>query len=300
MVTPSYLKPGDKVAFIAPARKVTKRELHTAYKILTNWGLQVIDTHLLFEEHHQLAGDTQTRTRQVQQCLDNHELKALFCVRGGFGTSKIIDDLNFDQLIEHPKWLIGFSDITILLCKLFNINMQSIHADVALLLGQKGGEDTSSQLKQILFGQSKQKIKAPHHPLNQLGSTTATAVGGNLSVLVDQIGTNSFPNLENCILFIEDLDEYLYHIDRLITHLDRIRVFSQIKGLVIGYMSDMHDNKIPYGHNTYEIIYQTISKYNIPVAFNIPIGHEANNQPIIIGGEMHLNVQKTGTTFENI
>ncbi len=287
MITPPALKIGDKVAFIAPARKVAKAELAKATAVLESWGLAVVFPEGLFLENNQFAGTDAQRVNHIQWCFDNSEIKAVFCVRGGYGTSRIIDTLEFSILKKNPKWLVGFSDVTVLLNRMYNEGIETIHGPVALLLHQN--QEAQQKLKQLLFGENV-GLSAPYHSLNQLGKTKGKVVGGNLSVLVNQIGTTSFPDLRGSLLFIEDLDEYLYHIDRMMVQLDRTGVFGQVNGLIVGYMSGMHDNKIPFGHTAYEIISSISQKYNLPVAYDFPIGHENNNQALIVGRTMCLEI----------
>lgn len=298
MITPSRLRKNGKVAFVAPARKVTREELKQAESILLKWGLDVVYPEGLFKENNQFAGTDQERSSHIQWCLDHPEIKAVFCVRGGYGTSRIVDGLDFSKFINSPKWMIGFSDVTVLLGRLYNLGVKSIHGPIALLLHQE--KEVQEQLKRLLLEDKPNfSITVEFNELNQLGRVEGKLVGGNLSVLVNQIGTGSFPDLEGTILFLEDLDEYLYHIDRMMIQLDRVGVFKKVKGVVVGYMSDMNDNLIPFGKTAYQIISEVIKKYDIPVAFNVPIGHEPMNMPVIVGGEIVLEVGKEKTLLAN-
>ena len=289
MIRPPKLRKGDKVAFIAPARKVVLKELEAAIKVLEAWGLVVVFPKGLFLEEHQFAGTDNDRINHIQSCINDEDIRALFCVRGGYGTSRIIDALDFTLLQTKSKWFVGFSDFTVLLGRLFNEGLESIHGPVALLL------DEDQEVKDVLYvtlfdSDAVRIVRTCSHSYNQLGKASGKLVGGNLSVLVNQIGTSSFPELHGNILFIEDLDEYLYHIDRMIIQLDRIGAFQKISGLVVGYMSGMHDNAIKFGGDAYQIISNTVNKYNIPVAFGFPIGHEKKNIPVIVGKQMTLEV----------
>jgi len=297
---PRSLAPGDKVCFIAPARKVLKEELTTGINVLSSWGLEVVETPNLFAEDNQFAGSDQERSAHVQWALDHKEIKAMFCVRGGYGTSRIVDSLDFEMLLEYPKWLVGFSDITILLNQFYNTGISSIHGPVALLFSDKTDDEMMLSLKETLFSNKNATIYSSSNRLNKFGEIEGQLVGGNLSVLVDQIATDSFPQLEGSILFLEDLDEYLYHIDRLIIHLKRIGAFSKIRGLVVGYMSDMHDNKIPFGKTSEEIIAEATQGLNIPIAFEMPIGHEPMNMPVVIGANYRLTVNAKGAELRFI
>jgi muramoyltetrapeptide carboxypeptidase len=298
MIYPSSLRHGDKVAFIAPARKVVLEELEKASLIFASWGLEVVCPLGLFLEDNQFAGTDTERIIHIQWCLDNPEIRAVFCVRGGYGTSRIIDGLDFSKFKQNPSWLIGFSDVTVLLNTVYNQGVASVHGPIALLLHQNAS--VQKHLKSILFDSNfSNNLKVPFHPFNQFGCVKGKLIGGNLSVLVNQIGTNSFPDLDGGILFLEDLDEYLYHIDRMMVQLDRFGVFQQISGLVIGYMSGMHDNEIPFGNSAYGIIASVVNKYDLPIAFGLPVGHEENNQPIVVGKTMLLEITEEGTRLGN-
>tara|TARA_B100000809_G_scaffold246950_1_gene275457 strand:- start:91 stop:990 length:900 start_codon:yes stop_codon:yes gene_type:complete len=289
MIRPPSLKIGDKIAFIAPARKITKQELVIAEEILEDWGLEVFYPEGLFLKSNQFAGSDLERITHIQHCFDDKDIKGIFCVRGGYGTSRIVDNLDFSPLISDPKWIIGFSDVTVLLNQLCNFDLESIHGPIALLLGQN--IDVQKSLHSILFDDGfLNRFIYPAHSFNQLGLAKGKIVGGNLSVLVNQIGTASFPAMCGSILFLEDLDEYLYHIDRMMIQLERIGVFNQINGLVIGYMSGMHDNSIRFGGDAYQVISDILKKYKIVVAFGLPIGHEERNMPIVVGRNMSLEV----------
>lgn len=300
MIIPKSLKYGDTIALFAPARAVREDELSDAISILESWGLKVKLPDLLFETDNQFAGDTQVRVKQVQSVLDDSEIKAMIAVRGGYGCSKIIDELDFSSFIKHPKWLVGFSDLTVFLGELFNLNVLSVHGPIALLLGQGGGEESAKRLKEVLFSAEPiVELTSLNSRFSLSGDVEGDLVGGNLSVLVNQIGTSSFPVLDGNILFLEDLDEYLYHIDRMITQLERIGAFQRVAGVVIGYMSGMHDNATPFGRDAEKIISDVLTKHNVPFATGFPVGHEASNYSLIVGGKAHLVVGKGKASLIN-
>ncbi len=293
MIVPPPLKIGDSVALFAPARAVKQNELTEAIMILESWGLNVIIPDLLFETYHQFAGDSDLRVKQVQSVLDDQEVNAMIAVRGGYGCSKIVDRLDFTEIVKNPKWLIGFSDLTVFLGQLYNLGLCSIHGPVALLLNQDGGFKSAKKLNDLLFSQNPFFELVSLKPrFYKVGVAEGDLVGGNLSVLVNQIGTDSFPKLKDNILFIEDLDEYLYHIDRMLTQLDRIGAFEQLNGVVIGHMSGMHDNTIPFGGDALKIIDTILRRYKISYATGFEIGHECANHPVIVGQKVVLNVNK--------
>ena len=293
MIVPPPLKKGDSVALFAPARAVKQSELTEAILILESWGLNVKIPNLLFETYHQFAGDSDLRVKQVQSVLDDQEVNAMIAVRGGYGCSKIVDRLDFTEVVKNPKWLIGFSDLTVFLGQMYNLGLCSIHGPVALLLNQDGGSCSAKRLNNLLFSQNPSFELISQKPkFYKEGVAAGDLVGGNLSVLVNQIGTASFPKLKGNILFIEDLDEYIYHIDRMFTQLDRIGAFEQLHGVVIGHMSSMHDNTIPFGGDALKIIDATLSHHKLPYATGFEIGHECTNHSVIVGQKVVLTVSK--------
>jgi len=300
MLIPQKLNQGDKIGIISTARKISKHELSKAITTLESWGLEVVFAPNLFQESNQFAGTDEQRTGDLQWAINHPDLKAVICGRGGYGTARIIDLVNFDSLKKHPKWFIGFSDVTVLLSQLFNEGSVSIHGPVALLLGQENRTESDERLKDLLLEKIAEPITTSFHSYNKIGQAKGQLIGGNLSMIHTILGTNSDVNWQDKILFIEDLDEYLYHIDRMMNHLDRTGKLSQLKGLVIGHMSDMNDNTIPFGSSAYEIIRDTVKKYNFPVAFGIPIGHETTNFPVVFGGEYELNVNESITELIKI
>jgi len=218
-------------------------------------------------------------------------------VRGGYGTSRIIDKIDFERLTVYPKWFIGFSDVTVLLSQLYNEKVSSIHGPVGLLLNQKNGAESKEKLFQMLTENTHEPIRAKENKLNNLGTCSGELIGGNLTILHTLLNTKSDIDYTGKILFIEDLDEYLYHIDRMMVHLERSGKLAQLAGLVIGHMSDMNDNKVPFGQSAYEIIYNHCKKYSYPVGFGFPIGHEPQNSPVFIGKKYNLAVESTHSTL---
>ena len=296
MITPSRLRKNDKVAFVAPARKVTREELKQAESILLEWGLDIVYPEGLFKENNQFAGTDKERITHIQWCLDHPEIKAVFCVRGGYGTSRIVDALDFSKFIKSPKWMIGFSDVTVLLGQLYNLGVKSIHGPIALLLHQE--KEVQEQLKRILFeNKPKFTITVEFNELSQLGRVEGKLVGGNLSVLVNQIGTSSFPDLEGVVLFLEDLDEYLYHIDRMMINMKRNGKFNNLIGMIIGMMNDMNDNKIRFGKTAEEIILEHVREYSFPICFGFPSGHLDDNRSIKLGVSSVLDINENGVSL---
>ena len=205
----------------------------------------------------------------------------LFCARGGYGTVRIIDHIDFSIFKTKPKWIAGYSDVTALHSTLHNLNISSLHSTMPINFANNTSNSLES-LKQALFG-NKIAYNFQRHELNRAGETKGKVVGGNLSIIYSLLGSNSDINTDDKILFLEDLDEYLYHLDRMMMNLKRNGKLSKLAGLIVGGMNDMNDNTIPYGKSANEIIAESVSEYNYPVAFNFPAGHISNNNTIILG-----------------
>lgn len=290
---PAPLRPGDQVAIVCPARKASHEELATAVALLESWGLRVVLGESTNVAHHQFGGDDELRRRDIQQQFDNPEIRALLCARGGYGTTRIIDQLDFSRFPQDPKWVAGFSDITTLNCHLLALGHQSIHGVMPLLFNQEGAEESVESLRRALFGESVAYQVGPHQ-LNRFGTATGELVGGNLSLLQTLTGTASEVSTAGRILFIEDIDEYLYAIDRMMVHLDRTGKLRHLAGLLVGHFSNPQDNTVPYGQTPNEIIQHYANKYEFPVAHNFPVGHEPQNMALICGRPARLVVSEQG------
>lgn len=290
------LRRGDKIAIIATARKVSLSEIEHAVSTFENWGLQVVLGKTIGAEFNQFAGDDAFRLLDLQEMLDTPDIKAIICARGGYGTSRIIDQVNFNTFENSPKWVIGFSDVTTLHSHIHNLGIESIHAIMPLLFSKEGTEAAKESLRQLLFGGSLAYQVNPHS-FNRKGVAQGKLAGGNLSILHNLAATRSDIDTRDKILFIEDLDEYLYHIDRMMVHLDRAGKLEGLAGLIVGHMSDMHDNAIPFGKNAYEIIAEHTGKYDFPVCFNFPVGHEPLNMALVCGRQARLEVSEDSVTL---
>ncbi|KAA5547552.1 S66 peptidase family protein [Adhaeribacter rhizoryzae] len=291
------LQAGDKVAIVALARKVDFADLEPGINILESWGLQVVLGKTLYESFHQFAGPDEIRLADFQTMLDDPEIKAIFSARGGYGTTRLLDQINFTNFRQQPKWLIGFSDITALHSHIHNFGIESIHGTMPALFAKTGAEEAVESLRKILFGENI-TYQSPAHDLNILGQAEGPLGGGNLSLLVTCIGTTSDIDTSGKILFLEDLDEYLYHIDRMMVQLDRAGKLKNLAGLIVGSMSDMKDNAVPFGKNAYEIISEHAGKYGYPVCFDFPTGHEPKNLALVCGRKSILKVTDAGTSLE--
>lgn len=291
MVTPSYLSPGDTVGIVSTARKLTKEELAPGLALLDQWGLRYKLGNTIGAEKDQFAGEDTLRAADFQAMLDDPDIKAIWCARGGYGTVRIIDALDFKKFSNDPKWIIGYSDITVLHSHLNLRGIETLHAQMPLEIEKKSPE-TASSIRAILFGERYESISTPTHSLNRLGTASGELVGGNLSVLYSVCGSDSALKTNNNILFLEDLDEYLYHVDRMLQNLKRNGLFNNINGLIVGGMTDMNDNTIPFGKTAEEIVLDTVSEYNFPVCFGFPAGHVQDNRAMIFGRGVSLVVSE--------
>jgi muramoyltetrapeptide carboxypeptidase len=287
MITPSYLKKGDKIGITACARKVSPEELEPAINAFKEWGLKVILGKNLFKAQDQFAGTDEERAEDLQLFLDDPSIKAIVGARGGYGTLRIVDRLNFDAFKKSPKWIVGYSDITVLHSHVHNLNIESLHAKMLIHFTKEN--DSSEALKRALFGELN-NYETSSHSLNRRGSASGELVGGNLSLLYALNGSISDLDTTGKILFIEDLDEYLYHVDRMMLSLKRSGKLSRLAGLIVGGMTDMRDNIIPFGKTAEEIILDAVKEFNYPVCFNFPAGHVERNLPLYLGRTIRLNV----------
>ncbi|NGX83168.1 LD-carboxypeptidase [Aequorivita sp. KMM 9714] len=293
MITPNTLQKGDTIAIVSTARKLKKEELQPALKILESWGLKAVLGKTIGAEENQFAGNEELRAEDFQQMLDNPNIKAIWCARGGYGTVKMIDMLDFSAFQKNPKWIIGYSDVTVLHSHIHNLGIETLHAQMCLDIENKT-EETRESIRKVLFGQeysiafNDNTYNKTFQQKQQLSSIQGKIVGGNLSVLYSLCGSSSEINTDGKILFIEDLDEYLYHIDRMMMNLKRNGVFKNLKALIVGGMTDMHDNTIPFGKNAEEIILEAVKDYTYPVFFNFPAGHIKDNQALIFGRKVKL------------
>ena len=292
-ISPAFLKQGDKIAITATARKVSKEEVLPAITIFKSWGLNVVVNDDLFLSENQFAGVDEIRARNFQNYIDDPSIKAVFCARGGYGTVRIIDQLNFHSFASNSKWIVGYSDITVLHSHIHtHTNVLTVHATMPInMQPHNADEESIYSLRKILFGENT-SYQIPSHQLNKIGEAKGKLIGGNLSVLYSLLGSNSDINTVGKILFLEDLDEYLYHIDRMMMNLKRTNKLSNLSGLIIGAMSDMKDNTIPFGQTAEEVIYSHIKEFNYPVCFNFPAGHEKRNLTLKFGAEVLLKTSK--------
>jgi len=295
MIIPEKLKIGDKIGIISTARKITIEELNPAIQTLESWGLKVVLGINLFQEDDQFSGTVEQRTADLQSMIDDNSIKAILCARGGYGTVQIIDTIDFTNLKKNSKWIVGYSDVTVLHSHLNNLGIASVHATMPINF-ESNTKDSLSSLKNSLFG-SLNSIECKAHPLNIFGKIEGNIVGGNLSILYSLLGSQSDIDTAGKILFIEDLDEYLYHIDRMMMNLKRNGMLVKLKGLIVGGMSDMNDNPIPFGKTAEQIILEYTKDYDFPICFGFPAGHLIDNMCIRLGMNSVLEISKNGVSL---
>jgi len=290
MINIPYLKKGDRIAITCPAKKLP-RPMDAALNLLQTWGLEVIIGATLNASYHQFAGDDELRAKDLQRFIDDDSIKAIIAARGGYGTVRIIDRIDFSNLLQHPKWLVGFSDITLLHSHVHNnYGLQSIHGQMPVNIPDASSQSLQT-LRKALFGET----LAYHfnsHSLNRAGKVTAPVIGGNLTLLVAALGSVSDMDYAGKILFIEDVGEYYYSIDRMLYTLKRAGKLSRLAGLMIGAFSDMKDNDIPFGFTVPQIVMNLVGEYNYPVCFDFPAGHIPDNHALIFGRDMELLVNE--------
>lgn len=297
MEKPSTLQKGDKIALISTARKISLSELEPAIATIKLWGLEPVFGKNLFNANHQFAGTIEERIADLQEALDHPEIKAVLCVRGGYGTVQLIDSIDFSSFKKNPKWIIGYSDVTVLHNHINkNIGIQTLHATMPINYTTNTKEALES-LKEVLFG-ALPIYTIEHHELDRIGKAKGELVGGNLSIIYSLTGTSSQLDTKGKVLFLEDLDEYLYHIDRMMMNLKRAGMLADLKGLIVGGMSEMKDNTVPFGKTAQEIIFDAVKEYTYPICFDFPAGHIHDNRTLIMGSEVDLLVGKELTTLE--
>ncbi|MFH0894639.1 MAG: LD-carboxypeptidase [Bacteroidota bacterium] len=299
MIQPDYLKPGDTIAILAPARKVSAEEMQPSISKLKEWGFHVICSEHMFGDFNQYSGTDAERVSDFQKMIDHPEVKAILCGRGGYGIIRIIDKINFTSFQKNPKWICGFSDVTVLHAHINQcMNTETLHCAMPINFPVDGSNNEAIlSLKNVLTGE-KLSYHFPENKHNKKGNAKGILVGGNLSLLYALQGSCSFPDTENKILFIEDLDEYLYHIDRMMVSLKRAGKLKNLAGLVIGGMTEMKDNTVPFGKTPEEIIMDAVSEYQFPVCFDFPAGHIPDNNAMIMGRNVNLEVCNDLTTLK--
>lgn len=283
-----YLKQGSKVAIAAPARKVTKEQMQFGIDWLKANGFVPVFDDRLFAAHCIFAGDDNFRATVLQEYLDDDSIEAIWFARGGYGGIRVIDKLDFIHFLQHPKWIVGFSDSTIFHGKLNRLGCPSLHASMPYFFENKTIEAKQSLLDALTGKPLNYEFTA--NSLNRTGEMEGEIVGGNLSVLYGMMGSNSFPETDGKILFIEEVDEYIYHIDRMMHGLKRAGVLKNLKGLVVGGLTQIKDNPDPFGKSAEEVIAEAVKDYDYPLCFGFPAGHFNDNRAIVFGQKAKIVV----------
>ena len=299
MIEPPFLKPGSTIGIGATARKLTWEEVEPIIGVLADAGFTVRTGQRMFGAENQFSGSDNDRAADMQRMLDDPDINAILCARGGYGTVRIIDKLDFSEFEKHPKWLCGFSDITVLHAHINqNLNIATLHSSMPLSM--KALPEDHVQITTLINSLKGElpNYSFPSHPLNRNGEMEGEIVGGNLSVLYSILGSKSDINPSGKILFLEDLDEYLYHIDRMMMNMKRNGKLENLAGLVVGGMSDMNDNAIPFGKTAVEIIREAVEEYDYPICFNFPAGHIDDNRALFLGKKAAIRITDSGSVFK--
>ncbi len=298
---PPYLKEGDKIGILCPGGYMPYEKAQTAIAVLQEWGYEVVTGSTLGSQFNYFSGTDEQRLNDMQQMLDDDTIRAILCARGGYGTGRIIDQLNFKKCRKNPKWIIGFSDITILHCHLFSkYKIASLHSSMASAFNNHGFKNAFVQsLRKTLSGE-KTVYECGAHAFNRRGIASGRLIGGNLSLITHLLGTPSAIRARRKILFIEDTGEYLYNIDRMLYQLKRAGILDKIAGLIVGGFTEMKDTSVPFGQTVEEIIRDIVKDYEYPVCFNFPVSHGIENFALKIGVKYKMSVEKMLTTLEEL
>ena len=297
---PPFLNAGDRVEIVAPGARLQSSELEVALKTIGAWQLEVsLGQNVLNATHSYLSGTDQQRLSDIQRALNDPEIKAIFCARGGYGTTRILDSIDFTEFKKKPKWIVGFSDITALHLALEHIGFESIHGIMPLLFGRPDTETSIESLRKVLFGEEV-ALQSKGNQLSKPGVSEGRVIGGNLSLVVDSLGTRYELNTEGKILLLEEVEEYRYKVDRMLIQLKRAGKFDSLSGLIVGYMTDIRETGVPFGEELEEIVLDKVAEFDFPVAFGFPIGHDNPNIAWRHGALMELGVKPPSATLRPI
>jgi len=299
MKTPKYLSKGSRIAIVSPAGYINPDFVASAEAYLKSAGYEVeIGQHCL-GRHNQMASTDEQRLADLQQAIDNPKVDAILCSRGGYGVNHIIDKIDMSQFEKNPKWIMGFSDITNLHILANKHGVRSLHCQMAKAIHNNPDADCIKNIFQILEGEKVSYTFAPNE-LNRKGIAEGELIGGNLSIIYSLQGTDFAIDCDDKILFIEDLNEYLYHLDRMMLNLKMSGKLAKLRGLVVGTFSDMKDNASPFGKTAYEIVKAHTDEYSYPVGFGIPVGHIDDNQPLVEGGQYRIEISDATCSLKMI
>ena len=300
-IIPPYLKPADQIAVVCPSGYMPLEKTLMATQALSEWGFTVLPGKTLGNRFHYFGGTDEDRLADLQQMMDDKNVKAIFCARGGYGMSRIIEGLSFKKFRKHPKWIVGFSDITVLQSHLYaRYKIASLHAPMAGAFNDEApGNEFIQSLHHALVG-LKADYLAASHDFNRIGEVTGTLIGGNLSLLTHLVGTGSEMDFDHKILFIEDVGEYIYNVDRMMIQLKRNAKLKKLKGLIVGKFTEMKDTTLPFGQQAEEVIRDLVAEYDYPVCFNFPVSHSRENYALKIGCKFHLSISPEAVTLQEV
>ena len=298
LIQPKYLKTGDSIAILAPAGVLIQREeiINQAKELVESWGLNVIIGDHVFNQDNHFSGTDEERTSDFQKALDNPSIKAIWCARGGYGSGRILDKLDYTNFRVSPKWIIGYSDITAFHSHVHNLGIQTIHAmmGTSLSFNPEETELSIETFRKALFGEEL-SYNINSSEFNRKGEAEGILVGGNLSILQNMLGSVSQLNTDGKILFIEEIGEYKYHIDRMLQGLKRAGYFNNCKGLIIGDISNIKKNTTPWGSSIEQLILDVVKEFDFPVLFNFPAGHETDNRALLFGKIIKMNIDSNNS-----
>jgi muramoyltetrapeptide carboxypeptidase len=301
IIIPPYLKPGDTIGTLCPSGYMPYKKASTAIKTLAEWGFNIVIGKSLGHQFNYFSGTDEERLDDLQQMLDDENIKAIFCARGGYGMGRIIDKISFKKFKKNPKWIIGFSDITVIQSHLFSkYKIASLHAPMAAAFNDGGNKNQYIQsLHDALIG-CKANYIGTGDDFNKKGKAPGVLVGGNLSLLAHLSGTSSALKTKNKILFIEDVGEYIYNIDRMMYQLKRNGKLDNLKALIVGKFTEMKDTTIPFGQSVNEVIRDILKEYDYPICFNFPVSHDKENYALKMGIEYELSVSSTMVVLKEL
>lgn len=302
---PEFLKPNDKIAIVAPSGRIFPEELEDGLNLLKSWELIPVLGKNVFQEFYNgyyFAGTNEQRISDFQKALDDDEIKAIWCARGGYGAVKLLDNLNWDKFNKNPKWIIGYSDITAIHNHVNNFGIESIHGITTKKLNTEYNQETFSTLKKAIFGEEL-KYEIQTNSFNKIGKAKGKLVGGNLSIIYSLGGSKSFIEGNDLILFIEDWNENWYHVDRMMMNLKRSGLLNKIKGLIVGSFTKMDvEAENPafnsnFDNETYKVIQNIMNEFQVPTAYGFPAGHIGDNRALIFGREVSLEVNENSVNL---
>jgi muramoyltetrapeptide carboxypeptidase len=295
---PPYLKQGDTIGLVCPSGYMPIEKAETAIRVLKEWGFNVKVGLTVGMKYNYFAGTDIARLADLQEMMNDRDVSAILCARGGYGLSRIIDKLSFKKFNKRPKWIIGYSDITVLHSHLYTqYNIASLHSPMAAAFNNDGYKNEYVRSMRSAIMGDKANYSCVPHPFNRKGEVSGRLLGGNLSILVHLLGSPSSFDYKNRILFIEDVGEYIYNIDRMLYQLKRAGVFNDIKGLIVGGFTEMKDTQIPFGQTVDEVIRDIVSEYDFPVCYNFPVSHTDKNYALKVGVKYKLDINDKGSSL---